>query len=32
MPSVPLRRNRAYQGVFWSQAFTDFCEQFLIAD
>ncbi|MEV0895996.1 MFS transporter [Actinoplanes sp. NPDC049802] len=28
--SVPLRRNRAYQGVFWSQAFTDFCEQFLI--
>jgi DHA3 family macrolide efflux protein-like MFS transporter len=28
--AVPLRRNRAYQGVFWSQAFTDFCEQFLI--
>ena len=28
--AVSLRRNRAYQGVFWSQAFTDFCEQFLI--
>jgi MFS family permease len=28
--TVSLRRNRAYQGVFWSQTCTDFAEQFLI--
>jgi MFS family permease len=31
MPGTrPLRKNRAYQGVFWSQTCTDFAEQFLI--
>ncbi|WSQ10866.1 MFS transporter [Streptomyces sp. NBC_01231] len=27
---IPLRKNRAYQGIFWSQTCTDFAEQFLI--
>lgn len=29
-PFTPLRGNRAYQAVMWSQACTDFCGQFLI--
>lgn len=28
--SIPLRRHRPYQAVFWSQASTDSCEQFLV--
>src|SRR4051812_11108284 len=28
--AVPLRRNRAYLAVMWSQACTDFCGQLLI--